>query len=275
MSTPLRVSAISFLNTVPLMYGFEYPPLRDELRSRFDVHYTLPAQCADELRAGTSDIGIIPVAAFTEIPHLWIIPGVSIASKRQVRSILLVSKRDLRDVRSVATDNSSRTSVALLKVLFRNRFGASPEYVPTAPDLRRMLAKHDAALLIGDPALQIDITKSRYQIFDLAEEWNAMTGLPFVFAFWAVLESARHQALESSTVDAFQKSRDAGMQNVRGIANRSALKYGVSPELALEYLTRHIDYSLDTENLAGLKSFFHLAQTVGALTEAPPIRFLY
>src|SRR3984885_6704995 len=153
----LRISAISYLNTAPLMWDFDH----GEAARDFDISYTLPSACARSLAAGTADIGIIPAAAYAEIPGsseagLQILPEVAIASRRAVRSILLVSKVPIEKVRSIALDTSSMTSVALTKVLVEKWLGGGRTFAAMAPDIDRMLAKHDAGLLIGDPALKID-----------------------------------------------------------------------------------------------------------------------
>src|SRR6266849_3187112 len=178
----LRISAISYLNTAPLMWDFEH----GEAGSDFDITYTLPSACALALESGEADIGIIPAAAYAVIPGLQVLPGVAIASRRAVRSILLVSKVPVEKIRTVALDTSSMTSVALTKILFEKWLGGGRTFTPKAPDVEKMLAQHDAGLLIGDPALQID--RSRYLTLDLAEEWIRFTGKPFVFAFWAIRE---------------------------------------------------------------------------------------
>ena len=154
----LRISAISYLNTAPLMWDFEH----GDADRDFDISYTLPSDCARALQAGTADIGIIPAAAYAQIPGLQALPGVAIASRRAVRSILLVSKVLAENIRTVALDTSSMTSVALTKILFAKWLGGEPAYSSMAPDLRHMLAEHDAALVIGDPALQVD--RSRYRV---------------------------------------------------------------------------------------------------------------
>src|SRR6266404_6369867 len=153
----LRISAISYLNTAPLMWDFEH----SEAGSAFDIAYTLPSKCAAELQRGTADIGIIPAAAYATIPNLSILPGVAIASKKAVRSILLVSHKPLDAINTVALDNSSLTSVALTRVLFDKYWGGGRQFSSLPPDLETMLATHDAALLIGDPALNVD--RSQYQ----------------------------------------------------------------------------------------------------------------
>ena len=160
----LRISAISYLNTAPLMWDFEH----GGSGSDFEISYTLPSLCAEALREGSADIGIIPAAAYATIPNLQILPGVAIASRCPVRSILLVSKVPVKDIRSVALDTSSMTSVALIKVLFARAWGCNVNFEPMPPDIDRMLAEHDAGLVIGDPALQID--RARFITFDLAKE---------------------------------------------------------------------------------------------------------
>src|SRR5260370_712185 len=171
---PLRISAISYLNTSPLMWDFEHGRAGDA----FDVAYTLPSNCADELRRGTADIGIIPSAAYVTIPGLSILPGVAIASKQAVRSILLVSRKPMAAI----------LTAALARVLFDKCWGGDRQVSSLPPNLQGMLADHDAALLIGDPALKVD--RSQFHTWDLAEEWIRFTGKPFVFAFWAVRQDA-------------------------------------------------------------------------------------
>src|ERR1700689_5240617 len=162
---PLRISAISYLNTAPLMWDFEH----GEAGSEFEISYTLPSACARALEAGTADIGIIPAAAYTQVPGLMVLPGVAIASRRPVRSILLVSKVPVDKIRNVALDTSSMTSVALTKVLFEKWLGGGRTFTTMAPNIDAMLAEHVAGLLIGDPELKID--RRRYHTIDLAGEW--------------------------------------------------------------------------------------------------------
>jgi chorismate dehydratase len=262
----LRISAISYLNTAPLMWDFEH----GNAGANFDISYTIPSQCAADLKAGTADIGIIPAAAYTAIPDLVILPGVAIASKQAVRSILLVSKVPLDEITTVALDTSSMTSVALTKVLFAKWWKRTPKFTSMAPDIMQMLREHDAGLVIGDPALQID--RSRYITFDLAEEWIRFTGKPFVFAFWAV----RRAAAENSDLDLaaiFQRSRDHGLEQVHQIAKDWAPRLGLTEESVTSYLKQNIHYSLDADSLQGLRLFYQYAQEVNALPAAPPLHF--
>lgn len=270
---PLKISAISFLNTAPLMWDFENGETARALREHFEFSYTIPSRCAEQLSAGEADIGIIPVAALTTIPGLTIIPDVSIASKDKVRSILLVSKVPAHRIRSVATDNSSRTSAALVQVFLKKFVGIDAGYGPQAPDLKEMLRWHDAGLLIGDPALQAQTTG--YHVYDLAEEWRRWTYLPFVFAVWAVRKAALqdfHGNINIARV--FQQSRDHGLEHIPEIARDWAPRLALSEGLVRDYLTQNIDYSLDAENIEGLKLFFRYAAECGVLPQAPELEFL-
>jgi chorismate dehydratase len=267
----LRISAISYLNTVPLMWDFEHAGAG----AAFDIAYTLPSQCAADLAAGKADIGIIPAAAYASQPGLAILPGVAIASRRAVRSILLVSKMPLGEICSVALDTSSLTSVALTKVLFAKWWGAVQTFTPMAPDLETMLKEHDAGLVIGDPALKVD--RSRYLTYDLAEEWIRLTGKPFVFAFWAVRQAALVDAPPDLDLAAvFQKSRDHGLQpeSLIWIAREWAPRLGLTEAEVTAYLTENIFYELDGDCIEGLRLFFQYARECGALPEAPSLRFL-
>jgi chorismate dehydratase len=271
---PLRISAISYLNTAPLMWDFEHEGSAD-VRALFDISYTLPAQCAANLRDGSADIGIIPAAAYTSIPDLAILPGVAIASRRAVRSILLVSKVPLEKIKSVALDTSSMTSVALTKVLFEKWWGGGRTFAPAAPDVEAMLKAHDAGLVIGDPALRVD--RSRYITHDLAEEWIRLTGKPFVFAFWAIRRAAWMDApreLDLATV--FQQSRDHGLlpESLACTAREWAPRVALSEDQVKSYLTDNIHYSLDPACLQGMKLFYRYSEECGALPSASELFFL-
>jgi chorismate dehydratase len=272
----LRISAISYLNTAPLMWDFEHGDARSsEARSLFDISYTLPSQCAASLREGSADIGIIPSAAYASIPDLAILPGVAIASRRAVRSILLVSKVPLEMIRTIALDTSSMTSVALTKVLFTKWWGGNRSFTAEGPDVERMLETHDAGLVIGDPALKID--RSRYITYDLAEEWIRLTGKPFVFAFWALRQAALTDTPRDLDLAAvFQESRDHGLrrESLDRIARDWAPRLSLNEGEVKSYLTDNIHYSLDPDCLDGMRLFYQYARECGALPSAPPLCFL-
>jgi chorismate dehydratase len=251
------------------MWEFEHGSAGEQ----FDISYTVPSQCAAQLASGSADIGIIPSAAYTSIPNLVVLPGVAIASKRAVRSILLVSKVPLEKIKTVGLDTSSLTSEALTKVLFHKWWGGARDFVAKDPDLKEMLKDCDAGLLIGDPALQVD--RSRYVTYDLAEEWIRFTGKPFVFAFWAI----RQQAAEFSPPnlsEIFQQSRDHGLKvdSLNRISAEWAPRIGLTEGEVRSYLTENIHYTLDQECLDGLHLFYEYAVACKALSSAPALRFL-
>jgi chorismate dehydratase len=277
----LKISSISYLNTAPLMWDFEHSEAGAD--DNFDISYTIPSACAEALRAGTADIGIIPAAAYATIPDLVIIPDVAIAARRAVRSILLVSKKPVdrlskqplwKQVRTVALDTASMTSVALAKILFAKWLGGARDYKPMAPDLDAMLGACDAALLIGDPALQVD--RTRYFTLDLAEEWVAHTGKSFVFAFWAIRKQALAGHAGAAIAEVFQKSRDHGLspKNLEAIAQEWAPRLGLTVEIVRVYLTHNIHYYLDPPCLEGLQLYYRLAAEIGALPQAPELQFV-
>jgi chorismate dehydratase len=268
----LRISAISFLNTAPLMWDFEHGDVGHD----FQIEYTIPSACAAALAANQADIGIIPAFTYAEIPDLAIVPNVAIAAKSRVRSILLVSKKPIEDVRTVATDSSSRTSVALLQVLFAKFLGGHRRLTSHPPQLKIMLCDHDAALLIGDAALQVP-TDAGYHLYDLAHEWRERTGKPFVFAFWAVrLDALNRRPLGHSLAEVFQRSRDHGLQpeNLAAIAREWSPRLGLDPDDISHYLKENIHYYLDRDNHAGLQLFLQYAQELKLIREVPALRFL-
>ena len=267
----LRISAISYLNTAPLMWDFDH----GDAAKNFDIFYSVPSSCAGALRVGTGDIGIIPAIAYNSIPGLVIIPEVAIAARGPVRSILLISKVPLEEVRTVATDNSSMTSVALTRVLFEKWWGGGREFRSLAPELDFMLRECDAALLIGDPALKVD--RSRYQVLDLAEEWQRLSGKSFVFAFWAVREAAvaeMQPGLDPAAI--FQASRDHGLQPaaLQQIAREWSARLQITQGEVKDYLTKNIYYQLDQDCLDGMELFFRYAAECGAVEGLRPVNFL-
>ena len=275
---PLRVSVVRYLNTAPLVWGLEHDP-----RKRYELSYATPAECAEALRTGRADVGILPSIEYQTIPALKLIPHVAIASERKVESVLLVSKGPARKARRVALDAGSRTSASLVKILFARHWKTEPEYVEAAPDLARMLEQADAALLIGDPALQFLLHApyagasgvSNLHIYDLAEEWWRLTNLPFVFAFWTVrAERVRTpQAARTLTRD-FQRSRDDGLAHLREIARAAAARLELPGGQLERYLQHSIQYRLDAPHCAALESFYRFAHELGLIERARPLEFL-
>lgn len=225
-------------------------------RGLFDLDFQIPAACADKVASGAADIGIIPSFELTR-QNLEVIPGAGIACHGPVRSILLISARPAAEIRRLAVDSSSRTSVQLARVLLARRFGAEPELIPHAPDLDAMLRLADAALIIGDPALRIDPARLPYHVYDLGREWVEMTELPFVFAVWAGLSSI----VTPEVVEAFQQSCRYGRERIEEIVSAESGRREIAPELVREYLTRHIVHELAPRDYQGMDLFLSYARS--------------
>ncbi|MFB3777319.1 MAG: menaquinone biosynthetic enzyme MqnA/MqnD family protein [Bryobacteraceae bacterium] len=259
------MSAVSYLNTVPLVWGM----LHGEQRALFDLDFSLPSECADRLASGQADIGIVPSA---EVPRLGleIIPGAGIASRGAVRSVLVVSKVPPATIRVLAADTSSRTSVQLARILLARRYNARPEFVPFRPDLGAMLEATDAALIIGDPALRVALDHSPYQILDLGSEWTAATGLPMVFAVWG----ARKDCYTPDLARPFLESCRYGLAHMEDIVRVESRSRDLPEESVREYFARNVVLELGEEEYRGLRLFLRLVGELGTLesTEAATAR---
>jgi chorismate dehydratase len=279
----LRVAAINFLNPAPLMWDFEHAPLATELAQRYILHYTQPSLCAAELLAGRADLGLIPIAALT--PDLAVVPGCTIASLNEVRSIQLIIKRPhtLSTVKTVAADTASRSSLAYANILFRKFANNHPTFLPSAADPIAMLQQADAAVLIGDPALlaleareQIEAAIGPCEWLDLAHEWRTRTGLPWVAAVWA----ARPQALGSPGVTAAQlvedleTSRNHGLLNIERLVEQWTPRIAIPPATIRHYLSHNIHYVLNTDCTRAIEIFRQYAAEVDVLPPLPHLRFL-
>jgi predicted solute-binding protein len=252
----LRVSAVSFLNTTPLVWGMLHGPQQ----GLFDLDFRVPSACADQLASGAADIGIVPCFELTR-QDLAVIPGTGIACHGAVRSILLISKCPAGEIRTLAADTSSRTSVELARVLLERRFGASPHSIPHAPDLDAMLRVADAALIIGDPALHIDPISLPWHVYDLGAEWLELTGLPMVFAVWA----GRKGAVNAEIGEAFRASYRFGREHMEEIVAAESLARGFKPGVVREYLTRYIVHELGPREYEGMQLFLEYARRQAAV----------
>jgi chorismate dehydratase len=242
-----RLGAVAYLNARPLVYGLE---LRNAM---FSLRFDAPSKCASLLHENAIDLGMIPSIEYLRGHEPYVLaPGLAIASDGPVKSVALFSRTPLQSIRTIAADTSSRTSNALLRILCVERFGIDPELVPMAPDSGAMLQRCDAALIIGDPALYLEGDAETRKI-DLGEEWTAMTGLPFVWAFWA----GRSGTLSSEGLTALTAARDAGV----AASDRIADDYCGPARAALgrAYLRENIRYCLGEREQAGLRQFFELA----------------
>jgi len=267
----LRIAAIRFLNPAPLMWDFEHPPRSLDLNARYTIDWMLPSECADRLAAGHADIGLVPIASLAVNPGLRILPGCTIASKDYVRSLLLVrrSDRPLDQIRTVAADTASRTTIAYTRILFRRWGNPDAQFLPMPADLDAMLQRADAAILIGDPALlALEERANRFErgteelvYHDLAHEWRTLTGLPFVAAVWCATPSATAAnispriSFDHIAAD-FIASRDHGLANIEPLAEEWSRKIALSESTIRSYLTENIHYILDEEGLEGMRAFF-------------------
>jgi chorismate dehydratase len=280
---PVRISIVEYLNTAPLVRGFTHGPLR----GKYELSFTVPSQCAEALRSGAVDVAIIPAIEYQRIPDLVILPNLSIASKKSVRSLLLVSKKPIQQVARIALDRSSRSTQALTRILCEKHWHVQPEFFEAAPDLPGMLQQADAALLIGDPALRLAIAcapgaqrdaagdtvattataglgaDGSVYIYDIVEKWRAMTNLPAVLAVWA----ARREAVTPQLVQDFQDSLAFGLRHVDSIASEAAASMNLPAADLRRYLLENIDYHLDEENLHGLTRYYEFAAELGLIPE--------
>ena len=323
--TKLRISVVQYLNTAPLIRGLTHGPLRDEAEKRYDLSFTVPSRCAEALRTGAADVAIIPAIEYQRIVSqgipLTILPGLAIASKERVRSLLLISKVPIRQARRIALDPSSRSTQALVKILAARRWQISPQFFePTPPSprdhngersetvLATMLANTDAALIIGDAALQIAIAAEAQgakpgpdgewlatgatianaaalpplHIYDIVTEWRRLTNLPAVLAIWAARNDSfpnnivptnifptKHVSLADVVAD-FQASRDFGLTQIPQIAAEAAREMHLPENELRLYLEKNIDYSLDAENLQALHRFFQESHSLNLIAALNP-----
>jgi chorismate dehydratase len=254
----VRLGAVSYLNAAPPVHGLDRDP-------GFRVEREVPSRVARRLHAGDVDLGLIPSVEYA-FGDYAIVPGIGIGSRGKVRSVLLFHHGPLERVRRVALDTSSRTSATLVRILLRERLGRSPEYVSMAPDLVDMLAVADAALLIGDHALD---QEGHAACLDLGEEWTRLTGLPFVYAFWA----GRSGAVDASGVERLQSALAAGKEAFPQIASRHAGGNRARAAKYEAYLRESIVYSLGEEEQEGLREFYRRAQALSLVPRLPELRF--
>jgi len=224
-------------------------------RGLVDLSFRIPSECAVAVASGAADIGIIPSVELNGQDY-GRVRGLGIASRGAVRSILLISSKPFPEIQTLAGDVSSRTSVALARIILGRKFGTEPRVVPHAPDLTRMLTVADAALIIGDPALHLDPRTFGPRVLDLGAEWTGMTGLPMVFAVWA----GRKEAITPEVEAIFQASYEFGRDHLGEIIRMEAASRSLSEELARQYLTRHIVCELGAAEYRGLELFLEYAR---------------
>jgi chorismate dehydratase len=254
----LRLGVVSYLNAAPLVYGLEQEPGLELVRD-------VPSRIADRLHAGELELGMIPSIEYA-FGDYAIVPGVAIASRGPVRSVVLHHRVPLEALRRVALDTSSRASVALVKTLLQQRLGRQPEYVAMAPELPAMLEACDAALVIGDRALALESELPR---LDLGEEWQRQTGLPFVYAFWA----GPRGAVSAADVARLQRALRDGLGRLGTIAASYNGAAAGRRETNEAYLRSNIVFAFGDEEAAGLREFYRRAHALGLIPRAPELSF--
>jgi predicted solute-binding protein len=261
MTRPVRLGAVSYLNVRPLVYGLDARP--DLVSLRFDV----PAECARLLAEGAIDLGMIPTIAYQ--PSERIVPGVCIGSEGAVASVALFTRRPVSEIRSIALDTSSETSAALTRILCARVFEIAPRFEAHAPDVAAMLARADAALVIGDAALFADPRVHGAEKIDLGEAWTRMTGLPFVWALWA----GRPDAADPAVVALLQQAAEEGMAASDRIAAEYCRDEPVRVPMAQQYLRENLAFRLTPAALEGLRTYYREAEALGVIARAPALHF--
>lgn len=264
----LRVGIVHYVNSRPLSRGLLRAGSPSGGAEELACELLPPAAIADRLREGTLDVGLVPSIELARNPDLTIVPGMAIAATHEVRSVLLVSKVPVREIRSVALDENSRTSATLVRILLAERYGLRPETRPAAARLDEMLEGSDAALLIGDPALAVP--RDRYVVLDLAGEWLELTGLPFVFAVWAV----RSEVADRVPVERFRGSLELGLAELDAIVAETAAETGLAPAVLHDYYTRNLRYPMGAAEQAGLGEFLRRAAAHGLAPVLGRLRFV-
>ncbi len=229
--------------------------------------FSVPSACAQMLAWGEVDLALLPSIEYARQESLFIVPEICISSFGPVKSVLLFSRLPLARIHSIALDTSSRTSVALLKILCQKKWGIEPVFVPAYPDLKAMLKYHQAALVIGDRALCAP--QDNLFIFDLGEEWSAWTRRPFVYALWV----GKKEALTPAQAGTLLRAKELGLAHLGEVAWQYGSLNGWGPQLSCEYLTRHIKYNLGAREIQGLRLFYRFAEEQHLIEKTPKLSF--
>ncbi len=260
----VKLGVFDFLNAKPLIYAIE----KDKIQHNFELVYDIPSQIAVKLLNKEINAGLVPSIHYAKYSVKYrIVPGICIASYGAVNSIRLYFRRDLTDIKTVAVDISSMTSVILARIILSEKYGVNPKFMAMRPNLVEMLSQADAALLIGDHAL---FEGSGYESYiDLGDEWDDLTGLPFVYALWV----GRRESLSEKDIIALAEAKKYGIQNIDVISNEASERYRIDFEFCKTYLTRNLHYDLGEAEINGMKEFFTYAFYYGVIEFIPEIKF--
>lgn len=262
MPATVRVGAVNYLNTKPLIEDLA------TFAPNTELVLDLPSRLADQLRAGSLDVALIPVIEYFRAGGDYtLVPGVSIASRGAVLSVTLFSRVPWEQIQSVALDEGSRTSAALTKVILFHKYGIRPRTVPLPINIAADDMTTDAVLLIGDRAMQACLPGFTYA-YDLGQEWYDWTGLPFVFAVWAVRPGVNLRGVD----EGLRKSRDHGLMRVGHIAWREAPALKLDAGMCRRYLSNILSFDLGPAELAGLQRYYDLASQMGLAPTGVEIR---
>lgn len=262
MPKPIRIGAVSYLNTKPLIYDLE------KLAPEAELILEPPSRLADRLAEGCLDVALIPVIEYFRVGEYSIVPNISIASRGPVLSVTLFSRVPWPDIRRVALDEGSRTSAALTQILLRRKFGVHAELIPLPMEHYAENADTDAVLLIGDRAMRACLPGFAHA-FDLGQEWQDWTSLPFVYAVWAV----RPGVDLGSVPMALLESKRRGCARVGEIAQREAPLLGLDAGFCRRYLANIIHFDLGPREQAGLHHYYMLACELGLARRGVNLEF--
>lgn len=263
-SQQVSLGCLPYLNVKPLVYPFEH----GNLPVGWDLVYAPPSMLAKMLADGRVDAAPVSSFACLANPQLSIVPSICIASEGTVSTVLMLSRVKPEDVRTVAADTSSLSGRALLKIILDENYGVEPEFVPFEPDLEKMLEKHDAALIIGNPAMLCD--KTGLHVIDLGEEWMKLTGLPAVFAVWA----GPTASLTPGLVRELLLAKADGIVRISEISSEQSERLGLPYEVCEEYLSKIMRYDLGEREVESLEVFGRKAYEHGLIDVAPEVRIV-
>jgi chorismate dehydratase len=262
MATPVRVGAVTYLNTKPLIHDLE------ALAPGIELVLDVPSRLADGLAAGRLEVALIPVIEYFRGGSYTVVHDIAIASRGPVLSVTLFSRVPWAGIRRVALDEGSRTSAALTQVLLRRRHGVHPEVVPLPLDQSAEDADADAVLLIGDRAMRACLPGFAHA-YDLGQEWHDWTGLPFVYAVWAVREGVDLGPVETALHEAKRRGIAASGQ----IAHAEAPRLGLDAGFCRRYLSNIIHFDLGPREQAGLHHYYMLACELGLARRGVNLEF--